>query len=393
MTQPDDSDGLLPIEPHTAGDKPLSRDDAHNNASEPAPFGSADEWVSDQLEPVNLAILNSNQHDHASLFSSQEKRRAADLLLLQALLEIAVTPPSQHDAENRERISVTPQNSQSNRIHRAMQAIRASDLSPQPSRAEPDSWTNQSPFRPLRRLRAAWITAITLVIACGIWFEVTNPSRQLRAAVEFIRQAAAQVQDREYRVTIHIGASEPGLAPALQKKVEGNLFVRGGEAFAFQAPALIGKGQIWFGGNAQRVWLKPAIGPIVLEGQPEALMKRWLKRPIDAHFLQITTVLDRLEAHYQIDMLPDEPLQSGTETAAGYYRRLKGICRSSQNSLPGSIDIWAAKDTGIVVQLILNWDSNTVPGHMQIEFKYVQQHDRRSDWYRPEGHPRGKPTP
>jgi len=392
MTHPDE---FSPNEPQrrTAGDRSLSLNNADNNASDFAPFGPADEWVSKQLESENSADANPNQADFASQFSSQEKRRAADLLLLQALLEVTVMTPSQHDVENRERISATPENSQSNIIHLAMRAIRESDNSPQPGQAAPAPLKNHSAFQPLRRLRTAWITALSVVIACGIWFEATNPSRQLRAAVELIRQVAAQAQDREYRVTIHMGASDDGAGPALLRKVEGDLFVRGGEAFAFRAPAFIGKGEIWFGGNAQRVWLKPAIGPIVLEGQPEALLKRWLERPIDAHFLQITTVLDRLEKHYQIDMLPDEALPNEPDEAARSYRRLKGICRSTQNSLPSSIDIWAAKNTGIVVQLILNWDSNTVPGHMQIEFKYVQQHDRTSDWYRPEGHPRERQIP
>jgi len=336
-------------------------------------FGRPDEWVSSQLDCSSETSNPADAQTVPEEFTASEKFRAADLLWIQVLLDQALNP----QATTREA-----------QIQRAMSAIARSESTLAARQPTPVSATPS--YQPTRRFRTAWITAVAVVIVCGLWFQATNPSRQARAAVKFIRRVAAQATDREYQATITLTPDSTEDESAAPREIQGNLFVRGGEAFAFQAPAVIGTGSIWLGGTASGVWLKPAIGPLVFEGQPGALMKRWLKRPIETQFLQITSVLSRLEENYAIEMLPDEIPPTESLKRFGNCRRLRGTCRTPNQTLPSSIDVWSDRVDGNVVRLELNWESDSQHGQLHLEFNYVKQDERPNDWYRPEGHARGK---
>lgn len=343
--------------------------------------GPADELAASILEPIPRSPEESRLSTPTET-AIHDKQRTADILFVNALLEQALNPkPEQREA----------------RIQRAMAALTAQIVT-KPAATQPSSSTNTGTMelsstrrhfpRP-KRLRTAWVTAFLVLIAAGLWFQVTDRSRQARAAVDLIQRVAAQATDREYEVTLTLTPTVESGDSHIPHQMVGDLFVRGAEAFAFRTPAVIGPGKIWLGGGAKGFWLKPARGPIVFQATADGLLQRYLRQPVETPFLQITTVLQRLSEHYEIKLLKEELVSIDKATSTEMCRHIQGKCRSRTGSLPDTIDVWSARDDGNVLRLILNWEHESRPGLLHVEFNFVRQADLPPEWYRPEGHPRG----
>lgn len=366
---------------HEADKTGNQSDDAIESRSAKACDSISDEWVSEILDSAVGTGTNASRPAAQAQLQSVDRLRASELLWIHALLE-----------ESR---SSQIGNCEA-KIQRAMVLIKSYKTP-----TNPPDFPAKKPLSPVvhrvaqsphpeRKLRTAWMTAVIVFLGCGIWFETTNPSRQARAAVEHLRQVAAQNRDREYRLEFTSDTPLTTTQHPSLRRIVGNLYVRGGEAFAFQAPAVIGTGSVWIGGNSAGVWLKPAHGPLTFEGQPGAVLKRWLKRPIDSHFLQIASALERLEMHYKLEMLPSETLRLDGISTKEPLQHLRGICRVPNSSLPNLIEVWAAQNDGNVVRLELIWHADPQSNAVRIEFTYLRQDTLPDDWYRPEGHPRRK---
>jgi hypothetical protein len=351
-------------------------------------FGMADALAALILEPAEAdAIATSKSLGAAEIatpgiaraeITGADKRRIADLLWVQALLEQTLAPqPVQREA----------------RIQRAMASLTIAVLDNPISKGESPVTTVTciaSRYRPQRSFRTAWVTALIVVIAVGLWFQATDQSRQARAAVEYMRQVAAEPRDREYAVTLAFTPPSDVGKDLPQQKLNGNLYVRGGAAFAFQTPALVGPGKTWMGGDAKGVWLRPARGPIVFQATAEGLLQRYLRSPVETPFMQITTVLERLGEHYDIELLADE-VPPGSELAEhGLCHHIRGKCRNPHGSLPDTIDTWSARRGGNVIRMSLSWERKSRPGLLHVEFNFVKQAELPTEWYRPEGHPKMK---
>ncbi|MDB5386455.1 MAG: hypothetical protein JWM11_2101 [Planctomycetaceae bacterium] len=369
MTQPHDSDDMPARE--SCSDQ---RDSASLTQS-----GFADELAASILEPTSDFTTGPSDPRFIGL-SAVDHRRVADILWVNSLLTQAFKP----QRELREA-----------RIERVMAALVSNDQAApaeQPVLAGQSTTVDTKPhsrFRPQSRFRAAWMSALLVLFAVGLFFQATDQSRQARAAVAFMRRVAAQPTDREYLVTLSFTPPHDAATILPQQQVTGDLFVRGGEAFAFRTPALIGPGKIWMGGDAKGVWLKPARGPMVLQGSAEGLLQRYLRQPIETPFLQITTVLERLSDHYEIELLADE-IPPGLEvTEPATCRHIRGTCRNPNRALPDIIDVWSARQGGNVLKLVMDWQRESRPGLLQVEFNFVRQAELPAEWYRPEGHARG----
>jgi hypothetical protein len=353
-----------------------------------AQFGLADALASLILEPAETDAITTPQSFNALQIATTEiagaeitgadKRRIADLLWVEALLEQALAPqPMQREA----------------RIQRAMAslttALRDNPVNNGASTATTVTYITPR-YRPQRSFRTAWITALIVVLAVGLWFQATDQSRQARAAVEYMRQVAAEPRDREYAVTLAFTPASDAGTDLPQQKLNGNLYVRGGAAFAFQTPALVGPGKTWMGGDAKGVWLRPARGPIVFQATAEGLLQRYLRSPVETPFMQITTVLERLGEHYDIEMLADELTPDSELVEHGLCHHIRGKCRNPHGSLPDTIDTWSARRGGNVIRMSLSWERKSRPGLLHVEFNFVKQAELSPEWYRPEGHPKMK---
>ena len=320
-----------------------------------ADANAADRGVSDWLD----GVVGTE-----AAIESTDKRRMADLLWIQSLLEVSLCDVS--TARNR-------------RIDRVMSVIRRESARP----ADLIPVTASQPRRSARRTIIGWTAAVLLVCA-GVWMQTWSPQRQVHAAVDQIRHSAAKLEDREYLVELIYGNSASSQPDDATRIVNATLFVRGGEAFVVKAPALLRTGDVWFGRDREGAWFKPAVGP-VMAGSGAMVMQQKLLRDSQnpAPFLQITTILDRLADNYDVELLPRKRGSSPT-----VQQHVHGSLRSAASQpvwLPDQVDIQASS-SGTVQRLLLSWTHEMPSGLKQMQFDFVQQSRQPDNWYRPESH-------
>lgn len=323
----------------------------------------ADRVVSDWLDDENP--------DSMKQVTPSQKRRIGDLLWIQGLLETVF---------RRDKIDRDAQ------IQRAMASIRNLDSGTVTTAVPPFEATVRT--RSKWRQSLVWVTAVVLVLCLGIWLQSRDPRRQAFAAIERIREAASVPRDREYLVTLFSSDTNE----AKGRQVEAQLFVRGGEAFAVRAPAVLRPGDIWFGRDRTGSWFKPAVGP-VLSGSGALLMQqRFLQgREQDTPFLQLTTVLERLADAYSVTLLSDETPERGSLTPVAACQHLRAVVRPLKGLpgwLPREIDIHAERETGTIVKMILLCNPVEPNGLERIQFDFISQLELPDNWYRPEGRQR-----
>ena len=322
--------------------------------------GLADRVASDWLDDSSTA-----SPDHVT---PDQKRRIADLLWIQGLLETTFQ---------------SPETLREHQIQRAMASIRDSGTASVVAATSSNNVDHRSRSR--WRQWTVWVTAAVLVLSVGIWLQSRDPRRQAFAAIERIREAASAPSDREYLVTLF-----PADANEIKSRpVEAQLFVRGGEAFVVKAPALLKSGDVWFGHDRNGAWFKPAIGP-VLSGSGALLMQqRFMQgREQGAPFLQLTTVLERLSDAYRVTLLPDEVPDRGSLKAVATCQHLRAVVRPIKGLpdwLPGEIEIYAERETGTIIKMVLHLNSHEPNRLKRIQFDFIAQSQLPDDWYRPEG--------
>lgn len=314
--------------------------------------------------------IDNGESDSMKQASSSQKRRIGDLLWIQGLLETAFRPQIMNPESQ---------------IQRAMASIRTLDTGTV-TPATPIEAVVQS--RSKWRQSIVWMTAAALVLSLGIWLQSRDPRRQAYAAIERIREAASAARDREYLVTLISSDTNE----VKGRQVEAQLFVRGGEAFAVRAPAVLRPGDIWFGRDRTGAWFKPAVGP-VLSGSGALLMQqRFLRgREQDAPFLQLTTVLERLSDAYRVTLLSDEVPDRGTLTPVAACQHLRAVVRPLKGLpgwLPKEIEIHAERESGTIIKMVLVCNPAEPNGLEGIQFDFVSQSQLPDNWYRPEGRQR-----
>lgn len=345
-----------------------------NQDSEPADVSFTESVVSDWLDGAFGGA------DSIVADGTLDKSRAADLLWINALAELAI----RSDARGREK-----------RIDLVMREIRedvAAKQSPTGSPASP------SPTADLRWSRRAvvWVTTAALLTSAALLMQTANPRRQVHAAIDQIKHATASTEDREYRVTLSFRSPDEGAPEKVERKIEGALFVRGGEAFVVRAPALLRTGDVWFGRDRDGAWFKPVVGP-VQAGQGAVLMQqRFLRGSEDSPpFLQLTTVINRLSESYDVRLTGRESLQRKTQSFVPDCQHVVGTLRATASHspwLPDQVDIHAEPSTGTVLRLRLVWNRETTSLLKQVEFDFVEQSQKPDNWYRPEGRSASQPV-
>lgn len=264
----------------------------------------------------------------------QQRRRAAEIQLLHALLrqvhEVG-NPESRQAAEDR--------------IQRVMAAIRTPPSASEQARPHDGTADVSSRRRPPRaprtRLRrwSALATAAAVLLALSLWW-IEGPN-VASAAVQRALDAALEVTDRLYHVTLEGGGPRPK---------EARLYVHGGDRFALQLRAPLG--HFWIGSDGKQVWCVPPVGPVLVR-EDSRLLDRWLARAgAEMPFLQITTILRRMADHYELDgPLTAEPIGSNGLLCP----RVHGRRRADAPFGPRTIDLWYDPKTGVAERVVLSW--------------------------------------
>lgn len=313
------------------------------------------------------AVAEWFEEGQSSLMLAADKRQVADGLWLQSLLEMAYQP---QDAARDERIRHAMTT-----IRNPASAVVDADL-PMPTPGK----NSRKPGHVRQGL--IWLIAAILVVSAGIWLQPRDPNRQAFAAIDRIRASTAVPQDREYLVSLFSPTDDVN-------PVTARLFVRGGEAFAVRAPAVLRPGEIWFGRDHGSAWFQPAVGPALLGSGALSMQRRFLQgRDQEAPFLQLTTVLDRIEQHYELQLLADEIPPRGSLTAVSGCQHLRALVRRTEDSpawLPSDIEIHASRKSGMIVRMVLTFVPVEPASLSRIQFDFVTQSQLPDNWYRPEG--------
>lgn len=300
------------------------------------------------FQPDPIEPLASEWLDRADTSSPRESlERIARWQLLHALLSFALRSAREnHDA----------------RIHSVLQAID-----------EERAATAQ----PIIRSRSRWMsllaTAAILMLAVGLWLAFGSPPSAY-AVVRSAQQQAAQVIDRVYRVRL-----QPRLASMPSR--EGTLYVRGGEKLAYKHPTLLGE-SLWLGTNGNEGWLVPPHGPVLVREDPYYLKLWQNEQGEQLPFLQLTTVLERMQQGYDLEILPpdNDPQQTIKLT------HVRGTRRAGESG-PQQIDMWADTRNGNAQRMLFTFerDSLVLP-FFQVSFELMNDQSVASDWYEHRAH-------
>jgi hypothetical protein len=241
-------------------------------------------------------------------------------------------------------------------------------------------------IRGIPRPAPRWISlavAASLVLALGIWWQVTSPSQQAYATLQQTLQRAAETGARQYGVTAVVQRPLVG-----KREIEADLYVDGADRFLLRHPSILLPGEMWIGGNERENWLVPTRGPVLVGD--DKMLQQWLadEQELSTPFLHVTTILQRMSRDYDLEMLPDEAVTASDRSGATVRcRRVRGVLRDTMRPLPRTIELWSDHDTGIARRLILDWELRPEQvGRSRVAFELVGSKQLPPDWFEHAAH-------
>jgi hypothetical protein len=235
--------------------------------------------------------------------------------------------------------------------------------------------------------RGNWVrytVAAGLVIALGVWWQDSSPGQRAYATVQRSLEAAASAGARRYAVVSEVRRPFQG-----NITVRGDLYVDGAKRFAVRHPARLPLRDVWIGGNEREHWIVPPVGPVMIGD--EQMLRSWMSRRDDADtpFLHVTTLLERLATHYDLEMLPGESI---ADQAGGVVdiecQRVRGRLRADGDSRgPQQVDLWASRVTGDARRVVLDWELTPEQfGRSLMTIELVEHPQLPADWFEPSAH-------
>lgn len=299
---------------------------------------------------------------------NDEDRAAVDDQLMDTLLTAALQP----DASARE-----------SRIERVMREIRRETV--ELGTASSAEHRRSMPQRVARRWMPLTLAA-ALLLAAIWWLQVPDPAQQAYATVQRSLGAARLSICRLYQITATVRRPVGGV-----RQVESQLYVDGDARFALRHPPLLLPGDLWLGSDGNQPWIVPPRGP-VLVGRP-GMLEQWIDehREVTAPVLHVTTILERMAEHYDLEKLPSEVPPGAAASSASRCDRVRGTLRADAPRLPQTVDLWADAETGVARYLILDW--NTGPeamGVQRVEVELTDEPTVADDWFEHGGHHAGR---
>jgi hypothetical protein len=244
----------------------------------------------------------------------------------------------------------------------------------------------------VRRKRSTvprWISlaaAASLVLALGVWWQVSSPSRRAYATVQEALRRTAESGARHYNVKAVVQQPLVG-----KKEVTADLYVDGADRLVLRHPPIPLLGELWMGRNERGSWIVPTHGPILVGDA--TMLQRWIAENADetdfaTPYLHVTTILKRTSEHYDLQKLADEavvvPGQPGTPVSC---HRVRGVLRDATSERPRTIDLWVDSDTGIARRLVLNWELQPGQfGRSKVTIELAGSVELPPNWFEPSAH-------
>ena len=251
--------------------------------------------------------------------------------------------------------------SEDSRVESVMKRIRGDTL---------DSGQRVIPIGYRSRVRR-WIAvaASFIVILTLAWYQSQSSSKIAWAVVEQSITSAAEDVVRHY----HMRITRASLGQQTLD-VSNDLFVQGHERILLVRPGLIAPGTLRIGLNRDIAWMVPPAGPVRV-GSKSGL-GHWLaenKEPLE-HNLQVAEILQWLKLGYNVKVIGEESFNLEGENADQVVcHHLRGTLHSyGSRPLPATIDLWAAKDSGLVVRIQAVWNEPRQPfGLKRMELRWM----------------------
>ncbi len=229
-------------------------------------------------------------------------------------------------------------------------------------------------------IRGACVAAALLLVA----FLVINNggiTQSAMAAVQRSIDVTAEKTTRKYRMQIE--RREQGTTI----RTSADLYVRGNDCFALRHPSPLPGESVWMGRHDGESWIVTAMGP-VLKGD-HTLHRRVTRDELDVPSLDLSTLLTRMmSSGYQLETLSDEEI-AGPDGRVFECQHIRAERKTAdQPDLPAAIELWASRESGIAVKLIVRWalaDGDT--GKELVVMSFQGDEPELSDaWFTAEGH-------
>ena len=208
------------------------------------------------------------------------------------------------------------------------------------------------------------IAIAALVVISQFFFN--SSQRQAYAAVQQSIRSESDSGPREYDVRI------------INRRPRGNirddnvkLFVDRNR-FAICTKPLLGRGEVWVGGNENERWIVPRFGPVIV-GE-EGLLRPWIRsrRVVEVPFLSVSRILYRLQSHYDLELKnpsvksPDFPVECQHIVATK--------TREARIGIPDRIDLWTETLEGYAQRIEGTWNrSEDESGWLSLEINLVDR--------------------
>lgn len=264
------------------------------------------------------------------------------------------------------------------RIERLLQSIRSPELED-----ETDRSSHKAGGIWLRRLALPLAIAASILIFFSIQFGTQQNTAY--ATLERSIEAESKPITREYDVTV----TRRNLL-GRQKEFQHTLFVKQ-NMFAARSPGLLGRGDVWFGGQGNQRWLVPRSGAVRTGDQSLYRGDSQRVNP-ELPFLTITSTLEHIRKHYNIESRFHATEELGpcdhviaTLSARSRFRLRR---RNINASPPDKIEFFASTKDGTVKKMDLRWSlsKENEPQRLATTLTLVESHDYPDSFFQHDAH-------
>jgi archaellum component FlaF (FlaF/FlaG flagellin family) len=245
--------------------------------------------------------------------------------------------------------------------------------------AQPENTLNT---RPEHRQRSRLWAASSSIAVCGVLIAILGwglwpSSVNANSVLQKAQQAAAELIDRTYRVTIS-QTNEHSQSQTL------TINVRGGGRFVIQ-PA---DGAYVMGNDGTDYWMTQADGPVWVtndfrsvapELQRQIPNRRLLglaASPDEPLLTGVSELLSLIQRKYNVELI---------ESATAMEHHIHATLNSSRRNHPEVIDLWSDVESGVVLRAEVKWSNG-----MQRRFELVESVKLSQQWYHHSAHAPGR---
>jgi hypothetical protein len=194
---------------------------------------------------------------------------------------------------------------------------------------------------------------------------------------------ASSRADRAYRLTTTLQTLD-----GRTRELTADLWVRGGSHYVIRQDSPLG-GDLFLGSNGSEYWVVPLLGPVLVGPEP-GLIEQWLLRDsLSSPFLQLTSILERMQNRYTLRLGEAGELAPTTDGQPVWCTLVIGEKQDESDVLAADvIRLWTSRETGIAQQVEMIWNRpDDQPGPVRLLLRLQPlESDLPDDWYEHAAH-------